>query len=114
MSIGTGSRHFDRDRKDVSGPAFCLDQLRIARVGLELAAQTQDLHVDAAIENLLVVHAARGEKLLAAQDMVRRLKKRGQEIELSCRQRHRLPGRMDATTAFTRDITDVSPDAGIK
>src|SRR5262249_10123623 len=65
------SRHLDRGVEHIAGAALGLDQPGLARIGLELAAQAQDLDVDAAIEHFLVVHAARGEELLAAEHVMR-------------------------------------------
>jgi hypothetical protein len=44
----------DRQREDISDAAFGPDQPCRARIDLQLAPQPQDLHVDAAIENILV------------------------------------------------------------
>src|SRR5580693_3113222 len=48
----------DRNRKYISEATFGLDYARRARVAFKLASQAQDLHVDAAIEDILV-HACR-------------------------------------------------------
>ena len=44
------SAHFDGRREDVAGAAHRLDDGRLLRIGLELAAQPPDLHVDGAVE----------------------------------------------------------------
>jgi hypothetical protein len=59
------SQNLDRRRENVAGAAFCPDELRLAWIGLELAAQPQNLDVYAAIEHLLVVHPGSGEQLLS-------------------------------------------------
>ena len=56
---------FDRQSAHVADTALGLDDARCAWIGLELAAQAQDLHVDAAVEHILV-HAGRLQQVLAA------------------------------------------------
>src|SRR5208282_792070 len=60
------SKALDRLRKDVSDSPLGLDHLRRAWVLFQLAAETQDLHVDAAIEDVLV-DPRRLQKMLAAE-----------------------------------------------
>jgi hypothetical protein len=50
-SPGIRSQDLDRRRKNVAGTAFRPDELRLAGIGPELAAQAQNLDVDAAIEH---------------------------------------------------------------
>src|SRR5215467_8980277 len=50
----------------VSDAALGLNDARCARVALQLAAQAQDLHVDAAVEHVFM-HAGRLQQVLAAQ-----------------------------------------------
>src|SRR5262245_38626027 len=69
--IESRSQNLDRRGENIAGTAFCLDQLRLALIGLELAAQSQNLNVNAAIEHLLVVHPTGGEQLLAGQYLLR-------------------------------------------
>jgi hypothetical protein len=73
-----GSERPDRQGKHVANAAFGLDDPRRARVGLELAAQSQDLHVDAAVEHILM-DAGRLQQVLAAERPLRRVDERIQE-----------------------------------
>jgi hypothetical protein len=57
--------------ENVTRTTLRFDELRVAWIGLQLATLTENLNVDAAIENLFVMHAARGEQLLAAQYLLR-------------------------------------------
>ena len=54
------------------------DQLRLGRIGFDLAAQPQDLHVDRAVVDV-VVQPARFQQLVAAQDLLRRLEERREQ-----------------------------------
>jgi hypothetical protein len=65
----------DRNRKHISDAAFGLDYARRALVAFKLASEAQDLHVDAAIEDVLV-HARRLQQVLAAERALRRIEKR--------------------------------------
>src|SRR5262249_8863237 len=81
------SQYLDRRREDVAGATLRPDELRLAWIDLEFAPQSQNLDVHAAIEHFLVVHAAGGEQLLAAQYLLRRPEKGGQQVELAGRER---------------------------
>ena len=62
-----------------------------ALAAFTLAAQAQDLNVDASVENFIVVHAAGAEQMLPAQHSLRRLQKCRQECKSSLGQGHDLP-----------------------
>src|SRR3979409_579224 len=47
------SKRLDHSRKDRANAALCLDYTRRIRLDLELASQTQDLDIDASVENVL-------------------------------------------------------------
>jgi hypothetical protein len=64
------SQDFDGNGEYVTGAALGLDQLRLARIDFELAAQAQNLNVDAAVEYFLMVNAAGGQQLLSAQHLL--------------------------------------------
>jgi hypothetical protein len=68
---GTSSR-LDRQSAQVAETALRLDNTARARIGLELAPQPQDLHVDAPVEHILV-HAGRLQKMLAGKRALRRV-----------------------------------------
>src|SRR5687767_208858 len=78
----------DRDGKRISDAAFGLDHPRHARIALELAPQAQNLHVDAAIEHVLV--DARGlQQVLTGERSLRRVEKGKQKREFALGQSHR-------------------------
>ena len=62
----TPSKPLDRPRKYISDAPLGLDELRGAWIVLQLAAETQDLHVDAAIEDVFM-DSSRLQKMLAAE-----------------------------------------------
>jgi hypothetical protein len=76
------------ERKHVANASPGLDDTRRARVGLQLAAQPQDLHVDAAVEHVLV-HAGRLQKALTGERSLRRVDEGGQQRVFALRQRDR-------------------------
>jgi hypothetical protein len=76
-----------RHGKDVTDAALGLDDARCARVAFQLAPKAQDLHVDAAVENVLV-DAGRLQKVLAAERALRRLEKGNEQRVLALGQDH--------------------------
>jgi hypothetical protein len=60
--FGPRSQHLDRCIQNVAHATFRLEQHRFVRIGLKLATQAQDLHIDAAIEDFLIVHALAASK----------------------------------------------------
>ena len=54
---GASAHRLDRGVEQVAGAALGLDEARMRRVGLDLAAQAQDLHVDRAVVDLGVVQS---------------------------------------------------------
>src|ERR1700730_16704257 len=72
------SDRFDRQGKDVTDAALRADDMGRAGIGLELASQPQDLHVDAAVEHILV-NAGRLQKVLAGKRPQRRVEKGDQQ-----------------------------------
>src|SRR5690606_19185535 len=91
-AVPLSSKHVDRGGEHVPSTPFRHDQLRHAWVGLQLAAQSQDLNINAAVEHLVVVDVAGGQELLAAQYLLWRAQKGGKQIELPRRQRQQLSG----------------------
>ena len=65
----------------VAAAAHRVQEARLARVGLDLAAQPRHLHVDRALAGL--VHAERGGDLLARQHLVGLAGQRGQQARAS-------------------------------
>jgi len=64
--LTTSAPPFNRKAEPIADTAFSLDGMRRARVGFQLSPQPQDLHVDAAIEDVLV-DTRRLLKVLAGQ-----------------------------------------------
>src|SRR5260370_39244866 len=72
------SDKLDRKGEHVAYPALGANNPWCARIGLQLAPQSQDLHVDAAVENILV-HPSRLQQVLAAERPLRRVEKGDQQ-----------------------------------
>ena len=70
----------------ISDTSLGLDDLRCARVGLQLAAKAQNLNVDAAIEHVFV-HSGRLQKMLAAKRPLRRIEEGDKQRVLAFGQR---------------------------
>ena len=77
----------------VSSASLCYDQRWRACVGLDLAAQPQDLYVNAPVENLVVMNATGSKQLLATQHALRRLDEGGQKTKLPVGKLHVFPRR---------------------
>ena len=60
------SDSLDRCGEYVADAAFGADDAWCARIALQLAPQSEDLHIDAAVENILV-HPSCLQQVLAAQ-----------------------------------------------
>jgi len=76
----------DRNGKHVANAALGLNDPRRARIGLQFAPQPQDLHVDAAVENILV-HPSCLQQMLAAERPLGRVEKGGQQSIFTLGQR---------------------------
>jgi transposase InsO family protein len=61
-----------RDGEDIAGAALGLDIARPRRIAFDLAAQAADLHVDRAIEDVVVVQPGAAEQLIARESALRR------------------------------------------
>src|SRR4029077_14931332 len=70
MASACSVHSFDRYRDAVAHAAFGEDDLRFGRIALDLATQSQDLHVDRPIVDLVVVAAAELDQLVAADDPI--------------------------------------------
>jgi len=82
------SECFDGQRKHVANAAFGQDDARRIWIGLQLAPQAQDLHVDTAIEDVFV-DPGRLQKVLAGERSLRSIKKRNQKRVFALGQRNR-------------------------
>src|SRR5581483_1769611 len=90
---GVSVHGFDRDAENVACAALGLDVARVARIALDLASQAQDLHVDRAVEHLVVVQAREVEQLVARENPVRRAEQHDEQAEFAVGERHGLPVR---------------------
>src|SRR5260370_9349551 len=72
----------DWNSKHISDATLGLDHSRRARVAFELAPEAKDLHVDTAVEDVLV-DASRLQQVLAAKRTLRRLEKGDQHCILT-------------------------------
>ena len=77
---------FDLPRKHISDAALRLDDLRRARVLLQLASKAKNLHVDAAIEHVFVDSGGL-EKVLSAERALRGVEEGDQQRVLAFGQR---------------------------
>ena len=63
----------DIDAEDVPSSTFSPYEPRSVGIGLDLSAQTQDQHVDRAVEDFCIVGSCALEQLITAQDAMGRL-----------------------------------------
>src|SRR4051812_32310490 len=69
---------FDLAIQVVACAAFSPDQTGLRGIGLDFAAQAQNLHVDGSIIDV-VIHTACFEQLVAAEDLLRRAYERREQ-----------------------------------
>jgi len=81
-----GSEGLDGKGKHIASAALGTNNARCTRIGLQFAAQPQDLHVDAAVENILV-HPSRLQQMLAAERPLGCVEKGGQQSIFTLGQR---------------------------
>ena len=87
--LSAGRRGFaDRDGELVAAAGRRDDEARAFRVGLDLAAQAHDLHVDASVVGFSVSPGDKLEQLIARQCPSRALGESPQEAELGARERN--------------------------
>ena len=77
---------FDLGGKIVAGTALGSYELWASRVRLDFSAQPQDLHVDAAIEHIVVEAMTHFQQLVAAQNPLRGFEQRSEQPELGVRE----------------------------
>src|SRR5437588_4015824 len=85
--VAEASEAVDRQGKHVADPALGSNDAGCARIGFELAPQSQNLNVDAAVENVLV-HARGLQQVLAAEGPLGCVKKGGQQSIFAFGQRN--------------------------
>ncbi len=93
LSNAVRSDSFYGNSKHISDAALGLDDTRRARVAFELASEAKDLHVDAAVEDILV-DTSRLQQVLAAKRTLRCFEKGEQHCILTLGQCDRGAGRV--------------------
>jgi hypothetical protein len=78
-------------REDISHAPFRLDQHGSRGVGFNLPTQSQDLHIDASVEHIVVMHPASTEQMFARENPLGCLQKGHQARELALGERHGFP-----------------------
>ena len=82
------SERFDRESEDIADAALSLDDTWRARIDFKLAPQSQDLDIDAPIENILM-HTRGLQQILQRERTLRCFKKGNQQRILTLAQRDR-------------------------
>src|SRR4051812_26980468 len=90
--LGT-SESFNGCTEDISDATLGLDEARRARIAFELAPQAENLHVDAAIENILV-NACGLQQVFTAEWALWRIEEGQQQRMLALGQGHQSAGRI--------------------
>src|SRR5690242_19913653 len=88
--VAEASEAFDRQGKHVADAALGSNDARRTRIGLELAPQSQDLNIDAAVENVLM-HARGLQQVLSAEGPLGCIEKGGQQRIFAFGQRNFSP-----------------------
>src|SRR6202165_2203694 len=104
------SKRLDYRRKDIANAALRLDYTWRIRVDLELASQTQDLDIDASVENVLADSRCL-KKHLPCERPLWRFEKRKQQGIFAFGQRDRRDVRIDEATGATFKRPAVKPVA---
>ena len=102
------SKWLDYGRKDVANAALRLDYTWRIRVDLELASHTQDLDIDASVENVLADSRCL-KKHLPRERPLWRFEKRAQQGIFAFGQRDRRAVRIDEATGATFKRPAVKP-----
>src|SRR5262245_25891621 len=105
------SNPLDRNGEHISYTALGLDDARRARVAFELAPQAKNLHVDAAIENILM-HARGLQQVLPAERALRRIEKGEQQAVLAFGQCYRSAGRVGEPPSLAVELPAAKSKAG--
>ena len=102
------SERFDRECEDIADASLGLDDARRARIDLKLAPQSQDLDIDAPIENILM-HARGLQQMLPRERALRCFKKGKQQGILTLTQRDRDRIRVDKLSIAAVEYPTVEP-----
>src|SRR6202165_5985754 len=102
------SKRLDYGRKEIATAALRLDYTWRIRVDLELASQTQDLDIDASVENVLADSRCL-KKHLPRERPLWRFEKREQQGIFAFGQRDRRAIRMDGARGATSKRPAVKP-----
>ena len=90
--LAVGSQRLRQPVESIALPRHGDDETRLLRIGLDLAAQPADLHVDAAVERLEAPATQGVQEYVPAKDPARPGDEDAQQRELAARQRDRLAG----------------------
>ena len=104
------SERFDRECEDIADASLGLDDARRARIDLKLAPQSQDLDIDAPIENILM--HARGLQQMSPRERALRCFKKGKQqgiLTLAQRDRGRIGVDKLSTTAVEYPTVEPVP-----
>src|SRR6185437_13364284 len=77
------SENLDGRREDIAGAAYRLDDRRLGRIGLQLAAQAPDLDVDGPVERPGFAVPGEVEQAVAAQHLVGIVDESSEQVELA-------------------------------
>src|SRR5260221_10772823 len=77
----------DGEAEHVACAALGPDIARLGRIGFDLAPQPADLHVDGAVEDLVVVQPRKVQQLVSGENTLRRCKQRHEQAELAVGER---------------------------
>src|SRR5262249_20991231 len=105
------SNPLDRNGEHITYAALGLDDARRARVAFELAPQAKNLHVDAAIENILM-HARGLQQVLPAERALRCIEKGDQQGVLAFGQCYRSAGRVGEPPRLAVELPAAKSKAG--
>src|SRR5215472_3178677 len=104
------SNPLDRNGEHISYAALSLNNARRARVAFKLAPQAKNLHVDAAIENILM-HARGLQQVLPTERALRRFEKGDQQGVLAFGQWYRSAGRVGEPPSLAVKLPAAKPKA---
>ncbi len=90
---GSSVNDIDSGLEGVADAALGDDEAGLRRIGFDLAAQPQNLHVYRAIVDLIVVYPAGLQQLVAGQNAVRGPEQCGEQVEFAVRELDGFAGR---------------------
>ena len=104
------SKALHRQRKNIADAALGLDHARCIRINLQLAPQSQDLNIDAPIEDIFM-NSRRIQQMLACKRSLRCFQERQQQSVLAFTQRDRCFIGVYESSAITLEPPAIEPIA---